>query len=153
MRRALTALAEFLGGATPITRQLVTATAVGHLMVNCGYRSEEARNVMVIAFVDGTRIHSSDPVQIVSEVAHRKMWPRASLGWAFPRADDVERALHNDAGDGGDVFAEIRGMLLEPPPAARVILPEPAGAYATLIALWIMGSYLLRARCSATPIR
>jgi hypothetical protein len=97
----------------------------------------------------GGRLHwvvarpGTGKVSVVEAVDGREMWPRSALPWdGIPHVNDVRRAWGNGV-DGRELFLDLAYVFNSPLPKQRVILAEPEGVWAAVLALWVMGSYLL----------
>jgi len=99
----------------------------------------------VVARPPGARTHAlqQQVVEIVEDLPGKNQWPLASLPWnGIPRVDDVQAAL---AADGAQAlsFDLINVFRYEPEKQRHVVLDEPRGVWAVVLAMWIMASYLM----------
>ncbi len=82
-------------------------------------------------------------VDIVDDLKGRVMWPKHSLPWdGIPDAQDVQQAWDREVND-REVFLKLVDMYRAPPPGRLFVLPDPQGVSAAVLALWVMGSYLI----------
>jgi hypothetical protein len=89
---------------------------------------------IVDVVADGGAVAVVSPTGISEE--HRVPWALTSLPWRpIPTRAGVEAAIKNGAPAPLDA---LRRLLTE-----RVVLPKPTGPWASLLAAWILGTYLL----------
>lgn len=81
-------------------------------------------------------VDGSEPLYMTVDGFTPSSWPLAALPWrTIPTRQQVEAALQ--AG-GNPPWEEIRGLL-----DSRVVLPHPRGPWASLLAAWDLGTYLM----------
>ena len=95
--------------------------------------------VDVVTSPDGLCYVTAEPGQgvgIVDRVPGREQWPAHRLPW--PTIPDAGAVLYALEADGEAPWEDLRGLIEE-----RVVLPTPTIAWASLLAAWVLATYLI----------